>query len=161
MTLMPVSRFVLAAACAALVAVLLVWFRAPGDQRLEPVAAAPAAARPGFKTIEYRGVQVGIPSAWERLDMSGCEFQFEQWVPPGSAPCDFREGAVFYGSATFDPFHRPGVWRTTPKGTGATTWSGYVYAGDYAVYASAADRDLVQAVLGTARMTGSPTPGGR
>jgi hypothetical protein len=117
--------------------------------------------REGWKTIEHRGVQIDIPSAWERLDMSDCEFQFEQWAPPDSSPCDSEGGVAFYGSATFDPAHGPGVRRTTTNGTDAATWGGYVYAGDFAVYASDTDRDLVQGVLDSVRVTRSRAPGVR
>jgi hypothetical protein len=147
-----------AAACAALLAVVLIWFRAPGAPRPQPVASAPAqqtaarSAEPGWKTIEYRGVQLDVPSDWERLDLSECEFRSERWAPPGSPPCDFEGGAVFYGSATFDPAHGPGVRRTGANGTDAAAWAGYVYAGDFAVYARHTDRDLVQRVLDTARV---------
>nr|BFE74027.1 hypothetical protein GCM10020092_073280 [Actinoplanes digitatis] len=108
-----------------------------------PSSSAPV--RDDWQTIEYRGVKVDIPADWKRLKKDDCEFQFEQWAPPGSHPCDFKGGVRFYGSATFDPAHGPGVRRTTG------TWSGYVYAGDYAVYVSGADRDLVQRVLDSAR----------
>ncbi len=83
--------------------------------------------------------------------MSECEFEFESWARPDSPPCDFEGGAAFYGSATFDPAHGPGVRRTTENGT--ATWDGYVYAGDFAVYASDSDRDLVREVLDSARAT--------
>lgn len=163
MTPMTASRstrlFALAAACAALFAVVLIGFEATGDPRSEVVADFPA--REGWKTIEYQGVRIDIPSVWERLDMSDCEFQFEQWAPPDSPPCGLEKGAVLYGSATFDPAHGPGVRRTATNGPDAATWSGYVYAGDYAVYARDTDRDLVQEVLDSARMTGSKAPGVR
>jgi hypothetical protein len=148
MPLLTASRgtrlFALTAACAALVAGVLIWFNAASDSRSE---ISGTLARAAWKTVEYRGVQIDIPSAWERSDMSGCEFQFEQWAAPGSPACRLEGGAAFYGSATFDPFHGPGVWQT------ATTWSGYAYAGDYAVYVSDTDRDLVQKVVDSARAT--------
>jgi hypothetical protein len=146
----------LAAVCAALLAVGLIWFRAAGAPRAEAVAEAVSQppAPEMWKTIEYRGVRVDIPSAWERPDTSGCEFRFERWASPDSPRCG-GEGVVFYGSATFDPAHGPGVRRT------AALWAGYVFAGDYAVYASGSERDLVQRVLDSARATGSRAPGGR
>jgi hypothetical protein len=161
MTLMTASRsarlFAVAAACAALFAVIFIWFKPTTESpRSEVVADAPA--RIIWKTIEYRGVQIDIPSAWERLDMGDCEFQYERWAPPHSPPCRYEGGVAFYGSATFDPAHGPGVRRTDTSGAGIPTWGGYVYAGDYAVYASDTDRDLVQKVLDSAQVTGSKAP---
>lgn len=138
-----------AAACAAVIAVLLIWLEATSEPRSEVVGDSPS--REGWKTIAYQGVQVDIPSAWERLDMDNCEFQFERWARPGSSPCDFEGGAAFYASATFDPAKGPGVRRTT-ENKGAT-WGGYTFAGDFAVYVSDNNRDLVQGVLDSARMT--------
>ncbi|MET8150841.1 hypothetical protein ACIBSW_19075 [Actinoplanes sp. NPDC049668] len=150
-----VRLLVAAAAGAALVAGVLIWFQTTtGDQRPAVVADAPASpanssapVRDDWQTIEYRGAKVDVPARWKRLDNGDCEFQFEHWAPPGPHPCNFDGGVRFYGSATFDPAHGPGVRRT------ADGWAGYVYAGDYAVYASGADRELIQAVLNSARAT--------
>ena len=130
-------------------AVVLFWLQATSGPRSEVVGDSPSAE--GWKTIEYGGVTIEIPSAWERLDMSDCEFQSERWAEPDSPPCDFEGGAAFYGSATLDPANGPGVRRTTENGI--ATWGGYVYSGDFAVYASDSDRDLVQAVLDSAQVT--------
>ena len=106
-------------------------------------------SREGWKTVEYKGVRIDVPSSWQRLDMSDCEFEFERWARPGSAACEYEDGAAFYVSATFDPAFGPGVRRTTENGT--RIWGGYAYAGDFAVYASDQDRDLVREVLASAR----------
>jgi len=135
------------AAVAALLIVVFVWFRTASDPRSEVVGDSPS--RAAWKTVEYEGVQIDIPSGWERLETDDCEFQFERWARPDSPPCDFEEGAAFYGSATFDPAHGPGVRRTTENGTPA--WGGYTVVGDFAVYASYGDRDLVRDVLASAR----------
>ena len=150
MTAMPSARMLaLFAASAALSAVVLIWFQATSGPRSEVVG--DSQSQEGWKTIDYEGVQIDIPSAWERLDMSDCEFQFERWARPDSPLCDFEGGAAFYGSATFDPAHGPSVRRTTENGI--ATWGGYVYAGDFAVYASDGDRDQVQEVLDSVRVT--------
>ncbi|RAK29780.1 hypothetical protein B0I29_117106 [Actinoplanes lutulentus] len=86
-----------------------------------------------------------VPEAWEQTDMSACSFNIHQWAPPGAPACSPQSGVVFYGSATFDPAHGPGV-RETSSGT----WAGYVYAGAFAVYATGTDRDIVQRVLDSA-----------
>jgi len=111
--------------------------------------------RVGWKTIEHRGVLIDIPAAWERAEVDGCEFQFERWVVPASSPaCEpDAAGVAFYGSDTFDPAFGPGVRREELNGTNALTWAGYVYAGDFAVYALNTDRGLVSRVLGSARST--------
>jgi hypothetical protein len=138
------------AAVAALLVVAFVWFRPASDPRSEVVGDSPS--RAGWKTVEYEGVRIDIPSTWERVEMDDCEFQFERWAPPGSSPCDFEEGAAFYASATFDPARGPGVRRTTENGTPA--WGGYTLVGDFAVYISYGDRDLVRDVLASAREAG-------
>ncbi|MEU4217360.1 hypothetical protein [Actinoplanes sp. NPDC026623] len=157
MTFLTASRgarsLALAAAGVVLLAVVLIWFRAPGEPRPAAVVSSAApSARPGWQTIEYRGVQVDIPSAWERVDPSDCEFK--QWALPGSSPCGRTEGVAFYGSALFDPAHGPGV-RRDADGAG---WGGYVYAGDYAVSASDTDREVVQRLLDSARVTAGRSP---
>ena len=102
-----------------------------------------------WKTLEYRGVQVDIPASWELLDMDDCEFQFEVWGPPEMDGCDWAGGVAFYGSATFDPAHGPGVKRGESRDE--PDWGGYAYAGAFAVYVSDDDRTVVQQVLRSAR----------
>jgi hypothetical protein len=138
------------AAVAALLIVVVGWFQTTSDPRSEVIGDSPS--RAAWKTVEYEGVRIDIPSAWERLEMDDCEFQFERWARPGSLPCDFEEGAAFYGSATFDPVHGPGVRRATDNVS--PTWGGYIYVGDFAVYASYGDPDLVRDVLASARRAG-------
>jgi hypothetical protein len=147
-----VRLLALTGACAALFAVVLIWFGAASHFSSQVVAHSPV--RAGWKTIDSHGVRFDIPSAWQRLDMSDCEFRFEQWAPPDSSPCGLEGGAVFYNAATFDPADGPGVRRTAAGGADAATWGGYVYAGDYAVYVSDNDRDLVRQALGSVRVAG-------
>jgi hypothetical protein len=141
---------VAAAVLAALLISVLVWFRASGDPRSKVVD--DSAAREGWKTVEYDGVRVDIPTAWERVDMGDCEFQAERWAPPDAPPCDSEEGVAFYRSATYDPADGPGVRRAGESGGPA--WGGYAYAGDFAVYASDGDRAVVRDVLVSAREAG-------
>jgi hypothetical protein len=103
----------------------------------------------GWKTVEYQGVEVEIPAGWTKADMTGCEFKFERWTPPGMPACSPDGGVAFYGSATFDPAHGPGIRHGGLNDSPA--WAGYVYAGHYAVYVAHDDRQLVQHVLGSAR----------
>jgi hypothetical protein len=144
----PARLLAAAAVFAALLALVLVWFQATGSPRSEVVGGSPS--QEGWKTLEYDGVRVDIPSAWERLDTDDCEFQFERWARPDSPPCDFEEGVAFYDSSTFDPARGPGVRRTTENGIPA--WGGYIRVGDFAIYASYGDRDLVRSVLASARV---------
>jgi hypothetical protein len=116
-----------------------------GDDDHAEVVSDPATSE--WKTIEYRGVQVDIPASWEPLDMDNCEFQFEVWAPPETG-CDWAGGVAFYGSATFDPAHGPGVQRVTSPNE--PEWRGYTFAGDFAVYASTDDRDAVERILQSA-----------
>jgi hypothetical protein len=107
----------------------------------------------GWKTIEYQGVKVDIPAGWTRADMENCEFQFERWTPPDLPACSPDAGVSFYGSATFDPASGPGI-RHSDVANDAADWAGYVYAGDFAVYAADDDRGLVQHVLRSASASG-------
>lgn len=109
------------------------------------------AAPDGWQTIEYRGVRVDIPAAWVRVDRGDCEFAFERWSNLGTEDCeDSADGVSFYESATFDPLHGPGLRRGDPA-VDQKPWAGYAYAGDYAIYASGADRDVVATVLASVR----------
>jgi hypothetical protein len=133
--------------CVSLLGGALLWYVTVNDGGAEVVAESP---QPGWKTIEFQGVRVDIPSAWERSDMDGCEFEFEHWAPPpGAADCGMEGGVAFYASATFDPAHGPGVRRTEDKQGAA--WGGYTDAGQFAVYASDNERDVVVRVLDSAR----------
>ena len=107
------------------------------------------ASHPGWRTIRYQGVRVDIPASWERLDTNDCEFQFEVWAPSDSASCEWSRGMAFYGSATFDAAHKPGVRRT--RSSDEPGWSGHTYAGDFALYVSDGDRQTVVRVLRSAR----------
>ena len=154
MTVMQGSRAarqrVVSAVGAALVLAVLTGCAGSADSRS---AVVPDASAPdGWKTIEYRGVQVEIPSGWTRSDGENCEFPFERWTPPTQPACSPDGGVAFYVSATFDPLYRPGV-RHDDTGKDVPAWAGYVYAGDYAVYAADDDRDLVQQLLSSADAT--------
>lgn len=100
----------------------------------------------GWKTLAYEGVEVDVPASWERLDMGDCGFSIERWAPPGTDPCDpSAVGIGFYDSATFDPVVGPGVVKE-----GTAGWSGYTYAGEFAVNAKAPDRAMTQRILDSA-----------
>lgn len=146
----------LAVVCAGLLAGGLLWY---GATRQSPHAEAvgevvgevvgESSTREGWKTIEYQRVQVDVPADWQRVDMDNCGFHFEHWGPPDSADCGSGGGVAFYASAIFDSAHRPGVSRTDSNDSPA--WGGYVYAGDFAVYASDDRRALVRKVLKSVR----------
>ncbi|BEL02597.1 hypothetical protein Q0Z83_007880 [Actinoplanes sichuanensis] len=115
------------------------------------VSAQPSASRgpsvpAGWQTVEHQGVRAEVPGDWVRAETEECEAPSVRWQPAEAPDCRFTTGVAFYLEATFDPAFGPGIHQGKDN-----TWSGYVFAGDYAVYAVAADRDLVQAVLDTAR----------
>jgi hypothetical protein len=146
------ARFLLSGVAAAAVTLAgCSWFEDVGEPRSEVVS--DPATRQGWKTIEHEGVRVDIPAAWERTDMDDCEFRFEHWAPPDSSACGFDGGVAFYASAVFDPAHGLGIRRADTTAADASTWGGYAYAGDFAVYASDDDRKLVEEVLDSARTT--------
>jgi len=134
------------ALCASLLGGAVLWYVTVHNGGAQVVAQSP---QPGWKTIQYRGVRVDIPSAWERTDMSDCEFEFELWAPPGAASCAMHGGLTFYASATFDPAHGPGVIRTEEPQR--VRWGGYAETGQLAVYVSDRDRALVRRVLNSTR----------
>ena len=152
MAVMPVRRSARLSLFGAALVVLLaagVGLYVTRDPRAEVIGESADAT--GWKPLAYEGVSVDVPSDWERLDMSDCEFRFERWAPPGVAPCDpDAEGIAFYGSATFDPELGPGVIRNDADPQ-IPDWEGYVYAGDFAVHASGNDRAIVESVLKSAR----------
>ena len=94
------SRTILLAAAIVVAVGLLFWLWA-GLQGQARIVEQNAEA--SHKTIEYHGVEVEIPSEWERADLSDCEFQFEHWGPPGDSDCQGTHGVSFYGSDRFDP----------------------------------------------------------
>jgi|SRR4051794_4794977 len=145
-----VRQRVVSAVGVALVLAVLTSCGASDDSRSALVL--DASAPDGWKTIEYRGVQVEIPEGWTRSDVADCEFPFERWTPPRQPACSPDGGVAFYVSASFDPLHGPGV-RHDDTGKDVPAWAGYVYAGDYAVYVADDDRDLVQQVLSSADAT--------
>ncbi|MGO4256490.1 hypothetical protein [Marmoricola sp. RAF53] len=112
----------------------------------------------GWKTIEYRGVRVDVPWRWRRVDMTGCEFSYERWAPPGTTPCRYDGGVGFFGSATFDPAYGPGVRRS--ERTGSPAWGGWTDGNARLVVdAGDEDREVVATILGSVT-PGSADPGG-
>ena len=116
-----------------------------------PAAVVDSSPDSNWQTIEYHGVRVDIPVAWERSDMDDCEFKFEHWAPLDSGACGRGSGVSFYASATFDPAHGPGVHRSDTAGAAEPSWGGYVGAGDVDVYVADDSRDLVVRVLDSVR----------
>jgi hypothetical protein len=140
----PLRLLALALVCALLLAGRWLWL-VRDDGGAEIVGDSSSA---GWMTIRFQGVRVDIPASWERLDRDDCEFEFEVWAPPESRSCTWAGGVAFYGSATFDPAHKPGVRRTETRAQ--PEWGGYTYARDLAVYASDDDRETVLRVLQSA-----------
>lgn len=101
----------------------------------------------GVRTIEYEGVSVEIPAAWERTDTSECDFQTVRWGAPDADPCEFADGVAFYGAAAFDPAEGAGVRRSSDG-----LWQGYEYAGsNQVVYVfQNEDEQLVRDILDSA-----------
>jgi len=120
------------------------WLVNPNDElRTNPLDLAGQ-----WKTIEYEGVQVDVPSDWEKSDQTGCGIPVEGWSAPSTKACKFIEGIAFFGTGTFDLKGQPTEIRTKPDGSG---YGGYVIVGSLAVAADSADREVVQGVLDSAR----------
>lgn len=125
----------------------VLWSSGAGGPRAEVVT--DSSAPQGWQTIDFEGIRVDIPADWERSDMDDCEFRFEHWASPGSPACGSSGGVAFYASATFDPAHGPGI--RSSEFNGDPDWGGYVDIGEFAVYASDDDRELIGTILGSAR----------
>ncbi len=130
----------------------VVSFRYQAASGSSPGVVTDSPAKSGWKTIEYQGIRVDIPSGWERSEMADCEFRFEHWAPADSPGCGSDEGVAFYRSASFDPASGPGVERVEANGV-SHFWAGYVEVGGWAVYASDGDQDVVAMLLNSARVT--------
>jgi hypothetical protein len=106
----------------------------------------------GWRTIEYQGVAVDLPEAWQRVDNSGCKFDLEHWGPGSARACGYAAGLMFFSSFTYDPAHGPGLRRDEPGQ--ASRWSGYVRVEDLAVFVAHDDRSVARGVLSSARPAG-------
>lgn len=107
-----------------------------------------------WHTVEHDGALVDLPGGWGELDTSSCEFQWVRYGPPGTDPCDGdAEGLSFYASATFDPARGPGLDIDLENGS-----SGYVYAGDWAVWVTSRGPQEAMRILGSARTEGQVAP---
>ncbi|HWJ10172.1 MAG TPA: hypothetical protein VNS46_12395 [Nocardioides sp.] len=104
----------------------------------------------GWQTISRDDVRAEVPADWVQVSCAG-EPQ-PRWAPPTADPCGAWTGVGFFGSATFDPMMEPGVLLRSDDGND----HGYVYAGDFALSVSVADRALVRRILASARIDGEP-----
>jgi hypothetical protein len=121
--------------CAAILVTYLLWFRSSD-------------APPAWKTVEFNGVRVDIPTSWNPVTANECEFRFAEHRPDSNI-CVLTPGISIFGSALFDPYRLPGL--THEVQDGKTVWAGYVYAGDMVVSTSSFDREVAQRVLDSAR----------
>ena len=125
-----------------------------GDDTPDRVATDTTDEPQGWHTVEHEGVLLDIPGGWHELDTSKCEFGFARFGPADADACTFdHEGLGFYASASFDPKHGPGVLEEEEGG-----WGGYVYAGDWAIYATVSDPDRARRILASARLEGQEAP---
>lgn len=127
-----------------------------GSRKENRIATDPPEEAPSaWQTVEHEGALVEVPGNWERLDTSSCEFQRVRFGPRNGDPClTHVEGLSFYGSATFDPAHGPGV----VTGGAGLLQSAYVYAGEWVIYAQMEDPIKLRQVLGSAREVGEEPP---
>lgn len=141
----------------------------PGPRRgLDPIQPAqPITDVSAWHTVRHDGepfvesgdgtVLIDVPADWERVDTSGCEFEWVRFGPTDADPCDGdRAGVALYGSATFDPMHGPGL--LVEGDSSPPLVGGYVHTGQYAVYVSGTDEAVARRVLGSARPDGVEIP---
>lgn len=108
----------------------------------------PASSNDELRQLEVDGVEFAAPADWSAIDCPASAGQY--FFGPGTTPCDAGEYATFYSRAVFDPVTGPGQV-ISGKENGETLWTGYVYAGDWAVYVRAQDRQLTEDILATVR----------
>ena len=96
------------------------------------------------RSFEFDGVTFELPVGWARLD---CPADTESYGP-GTLICDRGEFLTFYARALFDPAMAPGEIISGKEG-GDTLWTGYVLAGDWAVFVRTYDRQLTGDILAT------------
>jgi hypothetical protein len=101
---------------------------------------------PGWRTVEFGGVEVDVPRSWSTADLGGCDLPLARWAAGAAPTCGDGPGVSILPSATFDPPHGPGV-RRPPHGPGPERWSGYALVGDLAVDVSATSPAVVHRVL--------------
>lgn len=98
------------------------------------------------QSFEFDGVTFELPADWARLD---CPADTESYGP-GTLICGRGEYLTFYARAIFDPAMEPGEIISGKEGVD-TTWTGYVFAGDRAVFVRTYDRQLTEDILATVR----------
>ena len=128
-----------------------------------------AVANPGegWQTLVHEGEPVNeddearvvfdVPDTWERLDTSGCEFEFARYGPADGDPCS-EIGVLVVGSATFDPKFGPGLRPASDYGDTEGEWLGYVYTGQLVVDVQTDDKQLALRILGSVRSPGETVP---
>lgn len=106
------------------------------------------------RTIVESGVVVGaLPAGWREWRCASPDGElYPVWGPTEEDACGFRTGLAFYGSDTFDPLSRPSGVILRDRSKGVTTWSGYVLAGDTAVWVATPDRSLTRRLLDSAQV---------
>lgn len=108
-----------------------------------------------WQTTSEEDAAVAVPGDWSRYHCEFDGFEHDVYGPSSKDACEYVTYLAFYGSATFDPFARPGVLSAN-EDADVPGWAGYVYAGDWAVSASTPDRDLTRRILASARVDGQP-----
>lgn len=148
---MSISRWarllILGGVAAIVIAVGLAWYATRGpcaevvEQPTDPT---------GWKAIEYEGVRVGFlapGSGWTGVTASSSSSTGDH---PTHLRADRRGASPSTSPRRSIPPTALTSRRTETPGSGAAEWAGYVYAGDFAVYASDDDRAVVERVLDSA-----------
>ncbi len=99
-----------------------------------------------WQQFEAQGVGFELPAGWAQRT---CDGGMTPYGPTQADACDYRNSLSLYGSALFDPAYGPGIHMDTTDGM--TTWAGYVYAGEFAVYVITTDRQLTSSILDSVR----------
>ena len=108
----------------------------------------------GWRTVEYEGVAVDVPSGWQQHDVSTCLGVAFRYGPPDADPCSLdNDGLMIVPLADTESYRGPGVFRWK-----LTDWAGHVPIGDWVVGVQSDERDLAQRVLGSSREAGQEAP---
>lgn len=117
-----------------------------------PIEVADPVASGEVRTGKFDGITFDVPAAWTRVD---CASQI-QYSPTGACIGAMGVGLRFLND-TFQPAMAEGELVSTRAGE-RTVWGGYVFAGDWAVYAAAPERDVIRTILDSVREDAPSNP---
>ncbi len=99
-----------------------------------------------WQQFDAQGVRFELPTGWAQLDCPSSANLFG----PSPGLCGRGEYLTLYAEALFDPAMAPGKVISDEE-EGETLWTGYVFAGDWAVFVRTHEQQLTEDILATVR----------